>query len=130
MSNAKTEYQIHYRLRMNGDDYEPGETLSLSDKDAKPLLMTNPPVITVPDKAEEIQSDSNVVQLNNTAPENQGERINQIQAAIIGLDNAVKSNWNNDGTPDAKVLSERLSWKVKAAERNQAWMELQDNRDT
>jgi len=126
MSNAKSEYQVNYRLRMNGDDYEPGETISLSDKDAKPLLATNPPVIKLP------PSDDNVVALTGSkpAPENQDERINQIQAAIIGLEKKIEANWTKDGTPDAKTLTERLGWKVSAAERNQAWMELQDNKDS
>jgi len=124
MSTSKTKYQVVHRLLMD-KQYEAGDPITLSDEDAKPLLETNPPVISLPGKKVESSSGNktNVVKLK-TAPEENAERITAIKEAIGQLNKKDESHWTKNNEPDANVLTEMLGWKVKAEERDQAWMEI------
>jgi len=124
MSNSKVKYQVDHRLLMD-KQYEVGDSITLSDEDAEPLLNTNPPVISLPDEKEDEPESgkTNVVNLTN-APEQLADRIVAIKEAIGRLDKKDEAHWTKSNEPDANVLTELLGWKVKADERNQAWMEM------
>ena len=124
MSNSKVEYQVDHRLLMD-KQYEVGDSITLSDEDAEPLLNTNPPVISLPGKKEgEPESGKTNVVTLKTAPEKKSDRITAIKDAIANLDKKDEAHWTKNNEPDANVLTELLGWKVKADERNQAWMEM------
>jgi len=124
MSNSEVKYQVDHRLLMD-KQYEVGDSITLSDKDAKPLLETNPPVISLLGKDGKTSegNNTNIVNLNK-APEELADRIAAIKVEAAKLDKEDQTKWTAGGMPDANVLTEMLGWKVKAEERNQAWMEV------
>ena len=129
MNDSKKDYKVDHRVLMDDEQYEVGDTITLSHKDAKPLLETNPPVISLPGKEEETPAgnSTNVVSLTKE-PEELAERISAIKVEIEKLDENDKTKWTNSGVPDANVLTEMLGWKVKAKERDWAWKQI--NKET
>jgi len=125
MSNSNTKYRVDYRLNMGKKEYEVGDPISLSDEEAEPLLNTNPPVLSLASQSEKAPASdkTNVVKLQK-APEDEADRIVAIKEAISLLDKDDQTHWTKNEEPDANVLTELLGWKVKASERNQAWMEV------
>lgn len=117
MSNPENKYQVDHRLLMDDEQYEAGDLISLTIKDAGPLLNTNPPVISLPGKSENKSTGKNT----NAELE---DRISAIKIEVGKLDKDDETKWTAAGLPDATVLTEMLGWKVKAGERNQAWMEM------
>jgi len=125
---AKRIYNVDSPIKFGGEQYHPDNkdmnTIELPTKEAENLLAVN--AISVPDEIKkETPTDkkTNVVNLQ-TAPEENAERITAIKEAIGQLDKKDESHWTKNNEPDANVLTEMLGWKVKAEERDQAWMEI------
>lgn len=70
------------------------------------------------------QGKDNVVSLFKARPEDPDQVSAAIKAVIIGLDKNESAHWNASGSPDANTITEKLGWKITAAERDAAWAEL------
>lgn len=123
MSNpTKQPYIVTRRLTHDGVDYLPGgDPVELTDDQAAPLRAGNDPAV-------------NPVEVDTRAPTGDVDETpppigpDQRQAAIIAeigklpLDD--DTLWTNSGKPDASALSERLGFRISAAERDAAWAEF------
>lgn len=88
---------------------QPGETVSLSDKDAAELIALGA-----------------VEEIARPAEPTAEERLAAITAAIHQLDPNNGDLWLRDGKPDISALAAITGWPVTAAERNAAWLTLQE----
>lgn len=123
MSNpVKQPYTVTRRLTHDGVDYLPGgDPVELTDDQVELLNAgTDPVVIPIDDKANP-DADSGST---SATPIDADQRLAAIKAAIAELDPDDEAHWTKDKKPDATVLSEKLGWKVKAAERDEAFSEL------
>jgi len=126
---AKRIYNVDSPVKFSGTQYHPDDkennTIELSEKEAKPLLALNAISEPSEDEPEDepTNKSSNIVNLKTT-PEELEDRLSAIKGAVSKLDKEDKTKWTSNGMPDANVLTEMLGWKVKADERNQAWMEM------
>lgn len=85
--------------------HKPGETVSLSDKDAEELVAIGA-----------VQSD----QVAGTV-----DRQAEIILAIGKLDPENPDLWLKDGRPDTSAIAEITGWLITASERNAAWEAIQ-----
>ena len=121
----KSVYNVNTPIKFSGEQYHPDDkemnTIELSVKEAKPLLAIN--AISVPDEDEKETPSTDSSNLKK-APEELVERVAAIKDEIEKLDKDDNTKWTAGGMPDANVLTEMLGWKVKAEERNQAWVQV------
>jgi len=113
-------YTVNSPIKSGGAQYHPDDadmnTIELTDKEAKPLLATVPPVISA----------TSVVVVEKTEPEGPSEPLLDtnhnavIRQAIKSLDKDDAALWTNDHKANTKVLSEIVGFKVSAAERDAA----------
>jgi hypothetical protein len=102
----------------------------LSDPDAEPAESESdetPAPDNVVKIGEKIKSDDDEGGLPKEEPTDPSARAEFIKVVIIGLDKNNKDHFTNSDKPDANVLSERLGWRVSAAERDAVWDSLNDN---
>ncbi len=124
---AKRRYNIYSPVKFGGEQYHPDDkemnTIELSVKDATSLLAVN--AIGDPSESEEAPTsdNTNVVKLKK-APEDLVDRVAAIKVEIGKLDKDDKTKWTAGDMPDCNVLTEMLGWKVKAEERNHAWVQF------
>ncbi|MBL1321518.1 MAG: hypothetical protein COA63_010735 [Methylophaga sp.] len=120
-------YNVDTPINHDGESYHPetdNTTIKLSDKQAEPLLAVAA-ISVIEDEATDTDSkpedkNSNVVPINNTAPEDKQQQLDDIQRAINGLATDDEANWTKNKKADTKVLSQLLGWKVTAALRDEA----------
>lgn len=127
MSNpTKQPYTVTRRLTHDGVDYLPGgDPVELTDDQAELLNAgTDPVVIPIDDKANPDADSGSGSNSTSATPIDADQRLAAIKTAIAELDPNDEAHWTKDKKPDATVLSERLGWQVKAAERDQAWAEV------
>lgn len=120
MSNpTRQPYNVTRRLTHDGVDYLPGgDPVELTDDQAEQLNTGSDPVVIPIDPKASPAADSGST---SATPIDADQRLAAIKAAIAELDPNDPAHWTKDYKPDATVLSERLGWKVKAAERDEAW---------
>lgn len=103
-------YEVWWPIRHNGQDYESGDTIVLTDKEAVDLIAVqaiNPnPLRDAP---------------TSGGSNNPAKRQDEIVAAISKLDKANPDLWLADGRPNTVAIKDVLGWAVTADERNAAW---------
>lgn len=99
------DYTVLSPLRDADGIHKPGETVSLSDKDAEELI------------------EIGVVQAAQVA--NAVDRQAETIAAIGKLDKENPDLWLKDGKPDTNAIAEITGWPITAGERNAAWEAIQ-----
>lgn len=120
-------YNVDTPINHDGESYHPeseNNTIELTDKQAEPLLNVAA-ISVIEDEATDTDSksedkQSNVVPINNIAPEDKQQQLDEIERAINGLATDDEANWTKDKKADTKVLSKLLGWKVTAALRDEA----------
>jgi hypothetical protein len=115
------KYTVKSPIKDADGRHEIDAVVDLDDKAAKPLLdegVIEPFVEAKPSNT------------GNAGPTDPVERIEAIKAAIAGLDKDDKRAWTKDGRPNLDALSEAAGFRVTAAERDQAFIELQPDAPT
>lgn len=97
------DYKVRVPVKDLDGIHQPGETVSLSDKDAAELIALGAVELIAP------------VEL--TAEERQSA----ILAAIGQLDPNNTDQWLRDGKPSSEAIAAITGWLVTAAERNTAY---------
>lgn len=127
------DYIVQTPLKKDGKLVPPQKIVSLEDAEAKPLLACH--AIIDPDELVDVVNEAgekedenpnpggNVVKITKR-PENEDEARDAIVSAIESLDPIDKTQFTNDGAPDATVLTELLGWKVSAKDRDEIWAEV------
>lgn len=95
------EYDVLEPVRYDGKDYGLGQTISLNDRDAAPLLAAG---VVAP-----------------AAQAGGAERLAVIVAALTQLDPGNAEQWLKDGRPKSDALAVYAGFPVSAAERDAAW---------
>jgi hypothetical protein len=120
--NKTKLYEAMRLIRHSGDVFAPGtdeNQLTLSDKQAAPLLALVPPAITL---LEDLDNDDS----GNTRPEDEGLAKAEIVAAINALDENNAELFTQNGKPTTQAIEAILGYQVSAAERDALWLEMSD----
>lgn len=119
----KHPYNVTRRLTHDGVDYLPGgDPVELTADQAALLCAGSDPAIT-PIEAD-TQAPANGADETQT-PVDPDQRQAAIIAEIGKLPLDDDTLWTNSGKPDAGALSERLGFRVSAAERDAAWAQVE-----
>lgn len=104
-------YEVSSPIRHNGTDYESGDTIGLTDKEAVDLIavqaINENPLGDAPTNAE--------------ATNDPAKLQDEIVAAISKLDKAAADLWLKNGLPKTEAVSAITGFAVSAAERDAAW---------
>jgi|CXWL01.1.fsa_nt_gi hypothetical protein len=105
-------YKVCSPIRHNGTDYESGDTIGLTDKEAVDLIAV-----------QAINANSlGDAPTNSGVPTDPAKRQDEIVAAISKLDKATADLWLADGRPSTFAIKDALGWTVTADERDAAWV--------
>jgi len=94
-------YHVEDPLQHDGKRYEPGDSVTMPEKQAAVLL------------------DIKVV--SGPIAEEGENRLEAITAAIMQLDKDNPDLWTNDHKPQVKAIEEITGFDITAAERDEAW---------
>jgi len=119
-------YICESRVKLDGDDYEAGEEIELTQKQADQMFGNATPSISEL-KAEQktAAKPADNAKPDNTQPELSDEQTQKIIEVINTLDKDDKAHFTASNKPDAKVLSEKCGFNVSAKLRDVIWAELQ-----
>jgi len=140
MPNQNTRtYVCNSRVKLDGDMYEGGDDIELTQSQAAQMLENPTPSIS-----EKPSQQSNVVPLNSDANANdesgaddnantdnekpklsKEEQKQKIVDVIKTLDPEDQAHFTASNKPDAKMLSEKVGFNVSAKWRDAIWAELQ-----
>jgi len=113
---ANKSYTVSSPIRHNGKDYAEGDSIDLSDKDAKSLLEIN------------VIGTGAATGKTPTMPLDEAERLAAIVDAIGKLSGKDASLWLKNGAPKTEAIAAITGWDVSAKERDAAWTQINDSK--